>query len=182
MTLPGYPRATTCFLLVSLGLACGGGAPPDPGGGGTTPTTSAPMRPHPSAPSGAAAQVAAPAAAWAPPKLPSCHAGALLTSYDYVDVQKRYCELCKDQDDRACTLDWPSSDMPTCHSYDELRNTIYAWYGYPFTSAEWKAHFAKEPWYTADPTFTDTRMSAAARRNIALLKSKAEQKRDCMDP
>ncbi len=160
------------MLSILFALACSSDIPA-PVVTAAVPASTATAAPAPAAP-------AAPASAWKPTELPACHELSLLVKYDYAYIQQHYCELCKDVDDQACVLDWPSSDVPSCSYFDQLRNGIYAYYGYNFQKAEWKDYFTTQPWYSADPAFDAARMSAQANRNIALLKTMVEKKQGCL--
>ena len=65
-----------------------------------------------------------------------------------------------------------------CKGLRILRNALYAWFGYPFKSADLKQHFEKQWWYKADPGFDFQKLSDLDRK--ALLESvkliKAEEK------
>jgi hypothetical protein len=50
-----------------------------------------------------------------------------------------------------------------------LRNTIYARRGRPFKSPLLQEHFARMPWYTPDPAYTDERLTKTDKRNVALI-------------
>jgi hypothetical protein len=52
-----------------------------------------------------------------------------------------------------------------------LRNTIYARRGRPFKSKVLQAHFKAMSWYREDPSYTDARLTANDKRNIALIRS-----------
>jgi hypothetical protein len=52
-----------------------------------------------------------------------------------------------------------------------LRNTIYARRGRPFKSKVLQAHFKAMSWYHEDPSYTDARLTANDKRNIALIRS-----------
>lgn len=167
-------------LALSLWLACSTQAPAP-----AATASLAPAAPAPAAPAAAPARPAdmattAAPAAWKAPELPACTEIALLVKYDYAYVQQNYCNLCKHVDEHACVLDWPSSDVPSCAYFDQMRNGIYAYYGYTFQKEEWKKHFGAQPWYTPDPNYDAARMSPEATRNIALLKTMAEKKQGCM--
>ena len=56
-----------------------------------------------------------------------------------------------------------------------LRNTIFARRGRPFVTPMLKAHFATVGWYTADPKYSDSRLTAVDKKNVALVLS-LEQK------
>ncbi len=106
----------------------------------------------------------------------------LLTQHSFESLQAgAYCKLCKKFDESACELDWPFSDVPRCKAYDEMRNGIFAFYGRTFESEQWRAFFAAKPWYKPDPTFTEARLSAVARTNVAFLKRAATERIGCAD-
>ncbi|HEX8437565.1 YARHG domain-containing protein [Archangium sp.] len=50
-----------------------------------------------------------------------------------------------------------------------LRNTIYARRGRPFKSPLLQEHFQHMPWYKADKGYSDARLTATDKRNIALI-------------
>lgn len=52
-----------------------------------------------------------------------------------------------------------------------LRNTIYARRGRPFKSPLLQEHFSHMPWYKADPTYTDARLTKNDQRNVKLIQS-----------
>jgi len=83
--------------------------------------------------------------------------------------------------DGICELDWPSSDVPDCSMWDDLRNGIYARYGYTFSSQAWKDRFEKEGWYQPRADFDESWLSDTARANVAVLKKYAADKFMCMD-
>ncbi|RME22268.1 MAG: YARHG domain-containing protein [Deltaproteobacteria bacterium] len=106
--------------------------------------------------------------------------GLSLIKWDYDQLQRDFAKLCCGPDgiagDIACDLDWPFSDVPPCHAYDELRNHIFARYGYPFRSAEWQETFGTQPWYQRRDDFDPSWLSEAAKRNVERLKQlKASQ-------
>jgi hypothetical protein len=68
-------------------------------------------------------------------------------------------------------LDWPSSDVPDCAFFDELRNEIFARYGYTFTDPRWRSHFAATPWYRPRADFDAALLPPVARANVATLKA-----------
>ncbi len=55
----------------------------------------------------------------------------------------------------------------SCEQLRILRNSVYAWYGYPFKSADLKAYFSKKSWYTEDPKFDIKKLSPMAQRYIS---------------
>jgi hypothetical protein len=165
-------------LLLSAALAlpaCGG--PPAPAGGApaagpaAAPTAVPTAQAAPPAASkgkgkGKAAKAAGAGRFSAQPKAmctPDCR---LLTVYTFDEVQANYCALCGAHDEMACTLDWPTSDVPTCEIWDYYRNCIYATYGRTFEKEQWKAAFRDQPWYTPDPGYSDAKLSAMAKANV----------------
>jgi hypothetical protein len=80
-----------------------------------------------------------------------------------------------------CEMDWPNSDVPDCSYWDELRNQIYARYGYPFKSKKWRDVFEKTSWYTPREDFSESWLSEHAIANVALLKRHAAEKYICAD-
>jgi hypothetical protein len=52
-----------------------------------------------------------------------------------------------------------------------LRNLVYARHGRPFTSDILRMYFENMPWYTADPAYTEARLTEADRRNIQLIQT-----------
>ena len=82
-------------------------------------------------------------------------------------------------DDGRCELDWPSSDVPDCSIWDELRNQVYARHGYPFTSKKWQAWATAQSWYERREDFSEGWLSAAARSNIETLKRYAKSRHNC---
>ena len=52
-----------------------------------------------------------------------------------------------------------------------VRNEIYARHGRPFQTADMKAHFEAQPWYTEDPAYSDARLTANDKANAALIQS-----------
>jgi hypothetical protein len=56
-----------------------------------------------------------------------------------------------------------------------LRNTIYARRGRPFKSPLLQEHFAQMPWYKADPSYTDARLTKTDKRNVDLIRSVEEE-------
>jgi len=80
-----------------------------------------------------------------------------------------------------CEMDWPNSDVPDCSYWDELRNQIYARYGYPFKGKKWRDVFGKTSWYTPREDFSEAWLSGPAKANVALLKRYAAEKYICAD-
>jgi ankyrin repeat protein len=103
---------------------------------------------------------------------------ALLSSYAYADLAAHACRMCADFDATYCAHDFPWADPPSCDAYDELRNCIYARFGYVFAKPKWAEHFGKLPWYKPDPRFTEAKLPTVAKANIKKLKElKAEDER-----
>ena len=94
---------------------------------------------------------------------PDCR---LLTAYTFDEVIEHYCTLCGAHDDMACTLDWPTNDVPSCEIWDYYRNCIYATYGRPFEKEQWKQAFGSQPWYHPDPRYSDAKLSPTAKINV----------------
>lgn len=117
---------------------------------------------------------------WQPPVVSACTDVALLVKYDFAYIQANKCELCGKVDESFCVMDWPTNDVPSCSLYDEMRNSIYAWYGRPFETPKWKDHFAKVSWYKVNPAYSDALLSPEAKRNVLLLKDMAEKSTGCM--
>ena len=73
-------------------------------------------------------------------------------------------------DDGRCQLDWPSSDAPECGYYDELRNGLFARYGYVFKDARWQALFGTRAWYRPRADFDAAWLPKLVQANVAALK------------
>lgn len=169
-------RVHALALASSLLLACesSGSAKPEPA---AEPAAEAPAEPAAEVPAEVPAE---PAAAVAPaeidPRSLCLDAGLLLTTASFEELAGGgYCDRCREHDEMACELDWPSSDVMACPEWDVMRNTIYARFGKPFTKPLWQAYFAKQPWYRADPSFQDERLPAVAAANVAYLKKAGDQ-------
>ncbi len=80
-----------------------------------------------------------------------------------------YCKQCQAFDEFACELDWPSSDVPLCSMYDEMRNCIYAGYGRSFKTPKYQSLFAQKAWYKKDPAYRDDRLPKVAIDNAKKL-------------
>ena len=80
-----------------------------------------------------------------------------------------------------CEMDWPSSDVPSCSSYDTMRNEIYAQYGRRFSTDKWKNYFAKTSWYKPRDDYKDEWLSDIALNNVKLLIQMKKTKQGCMD-
>jgi hypothetical protein len=110
--------------------------------------------------------------------------GLSLVKWDFHELQRNFQGLCcgsggLSQDEALCSLDWPWNDVPACEEYDRLRNTVYARYGYPFEKEEWKREFEDESWYHRRDDFSESWLSAPAKRNIEELKSLKAKKAGC---
>jgi formylglycine-generating enzyme required for sulfatase activity len=104
---------------------------------------------------------------------------ALLTRYDYDDLVANACKLCKKYDDTFCEMDFPWNDVPACDAYDELRNCIFARFGYVFSKAKWREQFGKLPWYKPDPSFTEAKLPPVAKANVQKLKERKAKRQGC---
>ena len=78
-----------------------------------------------------------------------------------------------------CEIDWPSSDVPVCDIWDDMRNQIYARYGYPFKSEKWQAWASKQAWYERRADFEEGWLSTVATKNVATLKQYAATEHHC---
>lgn len=178
-------RPALSLIVLVLTLGCAGGGSPPPSTGAPAVAVAAPTAPAAPPIPGAPAAVnpaSVNPAVWTPPAVPRCDTEALLVAYSFADLQRGgYCRVCKDMDVHACELDWPTSDVPDCGLWDEMRNGIYAYYGRPFESEKWARHFAQRSWYHPDPTYTDARLSAVAVANVALLKDMRAKKTACQE-
>jgi hypothetical protein len=106
-----------------------------------------------------------------------CKDDALLLIKEDVDqlMKKGFHQLCCEnggplQGDDVCSLDWPFNDVPPCEVWDELRNDIYAKYGYPFKEEKWQRRYASDPSYKRREDFDASWLSPAASRNVETLK------------
>ncbi len=154
------------MLVLALALACGDAST-------TTATAAAPPPSQPSAQPAAAAAPFDPLAGRSPAEI--CRDNGLaLIKWDFDQLQQGFHGLCCGSDgiagELACDLDWPFNDVPPCHAYDELRNHIFARYGYPFKGAEWQQAFGAQPWYQRRDDFDESWLSDAAKRNVDKLK------------
>ncbi len=127
----------------------------------------------------ALAVAAEPSSPWAPPAVASCSKVGLLVKYDYSYIAANKCDLCGSVSQDFCEYDWPSNDVPACADFDTMRNGIYAYYGRAFETQKWKDYFSKQTWYKVNPAYSDTLLSAEAKRNVALLKDMAEKGTAC---
>ena len=112
--------------------------------------------------------------------------GLSLIKWSFEDRQSNKNELCcgpdgLSEDDMECMLDWPSSDVPSCSMYDEMRNEIFARYGRGFKTEKWKKHFGAQDWYQIREDYTDEWLSPVAQANVKSLIEKKTNKVGCMD-
>jgi formylglycine-generating enzyme required for sulfatase activity len=104
---------------------------------------------------------------------------ALLTLYAYDDLTANACKICKKHDPTFCQTDFPWSDVPSCEAYDELRNCIFARFGYVFSKPKWQKQFSALPWYKPDPAFTEAKLPPVAKANVQKLKDLKAKKHGC---
>jgi uncharacterized protein len=104
---------------------------------------------------------------------------ALLTVAAYDDLVAGACKLRKKHDTTFCEIDFPWSDVPSCDAYDELRNCIYARFGYVFSKTKWQEQFGKQPWYKPDPSFTEAKLPPVAKANVQKLKDLKAKRQGC---
>ena len=104
---------------------------------------------------------------------------ALLTLYSYDELASDACKLCKKYDNTFCEMDFPFNDVPSCDAYDELRNCVYARFGYVFSKPKWQQQFSKMPWYKPDPTFTEAKLPPVAKANVQKLKDLKAKRQGC---
>jgi formylglycine-generating enzyme required for sulfatase activity len=104
---------------------------------------------------------------------------ALLTLYAYDDLVANACKICKKYDKMFCGMDFPFGDVPACDAYDELRNCVFARYGYVFSKPQWQQRFAKLPWYKPDPAFTEAKLPPVVKANIQKLKDLKAKRQGC---
>lgn len=64
------------------------------------------------------------------------------------------------------------------HDLRRLRNEVFAQYGRAFASEDLAAYFAKKPWYHPDPNFSEERLTANDKANVALIASLEGNRRD----
>jgi hypothetical protein len=102
----------------------------------------------------------------------------LLTKFKWADLREngaftRNCCVkgALGEDDDRCQLDWPSSDMPECGFFDELRNGIFARYGYVFKEPKWQQHFGAKDWYQPRSDFSNAWVPKIAADNATALKA-----------
>jgi len=89
------------------------------------------------------------------------------------------CKICKKYNKTFCEMDFPFSDVPVCDAYDELRNCVYARFGYVFAKPKWQQQFGKLPWYKPDPAFTEAKLPPMAKANVQKLKDLKAKRQGC---
>ena len=112
--------------------------------------------------------------------------GLSLIKWSYEDRQSKHQELCCGEggfpeDAEVCIFDWPSSDVPSCSMYDEMRNEIFAQYGRSFKTEKWQELFGAQDWYQIRDDYTDEWLSPVAQANVKSLIEKKAKKVGCMD-
>jgi formylglycine-generating enzyme required for sulfatase activity len=128
------------------------------------------------------ASAAPPAMSQAKPVLDAemcADACSLLTRYAYDFLIENACSICKKYDRTYCGMSFPVNDVPSCDAYDELRNCIYARFGYVFAKPKWQQQFGKLPWYKPDPAFTEAKLPPVARANVQKLKDLKAKRQGC---
>jgi hypothetical protein len=116
-----------------------------------------------------------------------CQSDALsLIKWSFEERQSKSNELCCieggfPEDAIECMLDWPSSDVPSCSIYDEMRNGIFARYGRSFQTKKWKDHFASKDWYIPRDDFIEVWINPVAMANVRLLVDMKNQKINCLN-
>ena len=164
-------NTSTCIVVLSLVLACGDGD-----GSPLAPTARTTQTGQPDGPPDPLAGRAK-AEVCADPSL-------ALIQWDFDQLQQGFHDLCCGNDglpaeSMECTLDWPFSDIPPCTAWAHMRNSIYARYGYPFTSGTWANEFEKTAWYVRRDDFKPDWMSPHAARNIARLQQNEADRVAC---
>ena len=112
--------------------------------------------------------------------------GLSLIKWSYEDRQSKHQELCCGEggfpkDAEECIFDWPSSDVPSCSMYDDMRNEIFARYGRSFKTPKWQTNFGAQDWYQIREDYTDEWLSPVAQANVKSLIEKKMNKTGCMD-
>ena len=104
---------------------------------------------------------------------------ALLTLYSYDELATSACKICKKYDDTFCEMDFPFNDVPSCDVYDELRNCIFARFGYVFAKPKWQKQFGKAAWYRPDPSFKEAKLPVVVKANVKKLKQLKAKRQGC---
>jgi hypothetical protein len=101
----------------------------------------------------------------------------LLTKYKWDDLRfngafnKNCCvKGALGTDDDRCQFDWPTNDVPECGFFDEMRNAIFARYGYVFKDPKWQQTFGAKDWYQPRSDFSTSWMPKVATDNANTLK------------
>ncbi|MCB9679058.1 MAG: YARHG domain-containing protein [Alphaproteobacteria bacterium] len=114
-----------------------------------------------------------------------CTSDLLLLKWEYDDLQRNFAARCcvegGIEDEGWCDLDWPFSDVPDCGAYDQMRNAIFAYYGYRFSKPEYQEMFEKQPWYRARDDFDADWLNPVAKKNVDTLKRLRAEKVACME-
>jgi hypothetical protein len=109
----------------------------------------------------------------------------LMLKYDLGALQSGKCHdvCCRlDSSHWCCELDFPFSDVPPCEAWAEMRNEIFARYGYPFQEQRWREEFEREPWYRRREDFDPKWLSKVAADNAATLQKNEKEQIGCMNP
>ena len=106
----------------------------------------------------------------------------MLVKYRFDELQDDKCsDVCctLDASHWCCESDWPFPDVPSCSAYAELRNGLFARYGYPFEDVEWRQRFEGEAFYRRRDDFRPEWMSSVARKNVEILKHLEDSGEGC---
>lgn len=98
----------------------------------------------------------------------------MLTRYDLATAQNRFADLCCAANgvpgDKRCTEGFLPEKVP-CEAWAELKACVLARYGHVFADEAANARFAKEPWYSPNPSFATSDMTVTAKRNTITLQN-----------
>ncbi len=114
-----------------------------------------------------------------------CWTERILVKWSYDELQTGFRDLCCTHpeglgpDGAFCDLDWPFSDVPPCAAYDDMRNGIFAFYGYPFTTDTYRDKYANIDWYVKRDDFDIDWLPQVAKDNVATLKRLKEDEVAC---
>jgi hypothetical protein len=109
----------------------------------------------------------------------------LMLKYELGALQTGKChDVCCpiDSSHWCCELDFPFSDVPPCDAWAEMRNEIFARYGYPFQEQRWRDRFEQEPWYQRREDFDPKWLTQVAADNVAVLQKNEKEQIGCMNP
>jgi hypothetical protein len=115
-----------------------------------------------------------------------CSTDRVLLKWSFAELQSGYGTICCEHpeglgpDGNWCGLDWPFSDVPPCAAYDDMRNAIFAYYGFPFTTERYRKRYADVDWYVLRDDFDTDWLPAVARENVATLKQLKADRVACM--